>query len=159
VSRRYVVKVARGYHGPDFSDEYLAALQHNPYQKAEIRPHLTSSEQGDAFVFRSRSAAEVAAVYVCGRVVRLKRKDTEAHSRLTRIKRNAYRLAQLRRLCGYVEDGSNTVVTISQDDATRTWCVRTGHALGTQRDYYGDTFEAAIDAAAKSRVNDNEGER
>lgn len=56
-------------------------------------------------------------------------------------------LRELRELCGYVEDGSSTSVTISQDDATREWCVRVGKIA-----YYGGSLTAAFNLA----VRDNE---
>lgn len=57
------------------------------------------------------------------------------------------RVRGLRKLCGYVEDGSSDKVTICQDDATRTWVVTVG-----RRQHYGTTFEAAIDAAIKAEA-------
>lgn len=57
------------------------------------------------------------------------------------------RFEHIRELCGYVEDGSSTSVTISQDDATREWCVRVGKIA-----YYGGSLTAAFNLA----VRDNE---
>lgn len=52
------------------------------------------------------------------------------------------RLKGLRELCGYVQDGSDTKVRISQDDATREWIVQVG------KDWYHDSyFLGAIDRA------------
>jgi hypothetical protein len=141
--RRFIVKVDRGYHGPDYTDEYLTALQHNPYQRpGGERSHTTSSEQSEAFRFRTRAAAEVAAVYVGGRVVRLVKKGGATESHPVAVCQAEERLAGLRKLCGYVENGSSNVVTICQDDATRAWVIRTSNNL-----YDGDTFEQAIDNA------------
>jgi hypothetical protein len=53
-------------------------------------------------------------------------------------------LAGLRKLCGYVEDGSNSTVTIGQDDATRTWFVSVD-----KRYWHATSFRAAIEAAVK----------
>lgn len=52
------------------------------------------------------------------------------------------RMTGLKRLCGYVENGSNTTVSIHQDDATKNWIVYVG-----KKWYYGNTFGEAIDKA------------
>jgi hypothetical protein len=39
----------------------------------------------------------------------------------------------LRELCGYVENGTDTVVTVFQDDATRDWFVKVGKQTFTGR--------------------------
>jgi len=46
----------------------------------------------------------------------------------------------LRELLGYVEDGSGKTVTISQDDATKTWCV----AVGRRTFYHEDSLYLAL---------------
>lgn len=56
---------------------------------------------------------------------------------------NVSRLATLRRMCGYVENGTHDVVKIFQDDATREWIVKVGNRM-----WWGPTFNSAIDAAA-----------
>lgn len=56
---------------------------------------------------------------------------------------NDERIAALRRMCGYVENGSETSLHIHQDDATRSWIVRVGN-----RWWHGTSMLAAIDAAA-----------
>lgn len=56
---------------------------------------------------------------------------------------DAARLKGLRELCGYVENGSDTVVRIFQDDATRDWVVKVGNLTS----YYGHNMWKAIDAA------------
>ena len=48
-------------------------------------------------------------------------------------------------LMGYVEDGSSTVVRLSQDDATKTYVVNVG-----SRQYYGENLGAAIEQAIKA---------
>jgi hypothetical protein len=42
-------------------------------------------------------------------------------------------LNEIEQLCGYVGDGSDVTLTISQDDATRTWIVKVGKASYTGR--------------------------
>ncbi len=53
----------------------------------------------------------------------------------------------LRRLCGYVEDGSNTSVTIAQDDATKDWVLIIGNKK--QELIFSETFMGLFDAALK----------
>jgi hypothetical protein len=55
------------------------------------------------------------------------------------------RLEGLRELCGYVENGTDRVVSIFQDDATREWVVKV--SVSKKGSYYGRTFEQALDAA------------
>ena len=56
---------------------------------------------------------------------------------------NDERMAAIRRMCGYVENGSDATVKIFQDDATRSWIVRVGN-----RWWHGPSMNDAIDAAA-----------
>ncbi len=56
-------------------------------------------------------------------------------------------LGGIKEMCGYVENGSNESVTISQDDATKHWCCSVGrdNIVGT-----GPTFSfAVVDAYTK----------
>ncbi len=62
--------------------------------------------------------------------------------------RDAERWRKLIRLCGYLQDDSQTIVKLFQDDATRTAFIAVG--TGSRRkDYFvdGGSFEAAIDQA------------
>lgn len=52
----------------------------------------------------------------------------------------------LRDLCGYVENGSDTVVRISQDDATKDWVVTLGHHL-RPKSAHGSSMVAALKSA------------
>ncbi len=53
---------------------------------------------------------------------------------------------QLKELCGHLQDGSQETVTLMQDDATRTICIKIG------KQYFpGDTFEEALAFAAAIR--------
>lgn len=56
---------------------------------------------------------------------------------------------KLREVCGYVENASDTRVTICQDDATKTWHVTVGYDSRTSkpRRYWESSFAAAINAA------------
>lgn len=51
----------------------------------------------------------------------------------------------LRELCGHVEDGSSQPITISQDDATKDWCVTFGATF--KRTAFDSSFTGAIDKA------------
>lgn len=66
----------------------------------------------------------------------------------TPLQREAVRRMQgLRELCGYVEDGSDTSVTVFQDDATREWLLRVGDSYRTIKRYHGSGFGEVIDLA------------
>jgi hypothetical protein len=49
----------------------------------------------------------------------------------------------IRECCGYVENGTDSSFSISQDDATRTWVVRVG-----KETFHGDSFAQAIHEAS-----------
>lgn len=55
-------------------------------------------------------------------------------------------LQQIRDLCGHVQDGSQMIVTISQDDATHDWIVatRVGTQDGRRTWGYGKSMDAAV---------------
>ncbi|EGL63608.1 hypothetical protein AGRO_3677 [Agrobacterium sp. ATCC 31749] len=61
------------------------------------------------------------------------------------------RLDALRDLCGYVENGTDTSVSISQDDATRDWVVRVRNDFWT-----GKSLRDAIDNAVASQAKETE---
>lgn len=52
--------------------------------------------------------------------------------------------AKLRAACGYWQNGTETTVTISQDDATRTFIVTVGNIT-----YSGDSLEDCINQMPK----------
>lgn len=56
----------------------------------------------------------------------------------------------LRELCGYVENGSETVVKIYQDDATKTFTV----LVGKQR-FWGYGLEEAVQKAYEATVEES----
>lgn len=60
-----------------------------------------------------------------------------------------YRMQGLRKLCGYVENGSDTVVKIFQDDATRDWVVKVG-----PKSYYAVDLGTALDKAIEDIKDD-----
>lgn len=69
----------------------------------------------------------------------------EAH----RIWNDADLLASLRRLCGYVENGSSESIGISQDDATNEWVLRIGPSMSPRvRHFHARSFHQVIRIAA-----------
>lgn len=67
---------------------------------------------------------------------------------LKSAKKDAERLDALRKLCGYVEDGSHTHLSIGQDDATGDWYISVGDwAKPKPLQFYGGSLRAALDAA------------
>jgi len=66
---------------------------------------------------------------------------------IQRLVEDSARLAGLRRLCGYVENGSDTSVSMFQDDATREWFVRVGSPQRGKMPFHGTSMGAALDAA------------
>lgn len=58
------------------------------------------------------------------------------------LKADAERLATLRNLQGHWQDGSGETIKLFQDDATRTFHITVG-----KKSWWGNSFEAAIDAA------------
>lgn len=70
-------------------------------------------------------------------------------------------LEAVRRMCGYVEDGSSENICITQDDATREWSVYIGagistHSHGRARHYHGTSFHQAIRNAALKEIEPEE---
>lgn len=60
------------------------------------------------------------------------------------------RMKNIRRLIGYVENGSDTVVTIRQDDATKGFIVKVG-----KKSYYDKSLGEAIDRASSDYLNED----
>jgi hypothetical protein len=65
-----------------------------------------------------------------------------AREALREAQRDAAIARDLIDLCGYVEDGSHTTVSIFQDDASSQWALYVG-----KRPYYGNSLREAIDEA------------
>ena len=66
-------------------------------------------------------------------------------SKFLKIFEDAERLQKIRRLMGYVENGTDVTVKFSQDDATKDFFVRAGSKVDGS--WYGKTFNEAIDNA------------
>lgn len=91
---------------------------------------------GDEVVGIFQSMIAVAPPYRNGLPVALKHEIEEGE-------RAVRRLRMLRKAAGYVENGSNDTVSVSQDDATRDWIIRVGKHW-----WYGPSLEQALDAMA-----------
>ena len=75
--------------------------------------------------------------------------DLEENVRLmAQDKRDALRWRKLIELCGHLQDDSQAVVKLSQDDATRTAFITVSPGRTSERHYFQDGcgFEAAIDS-------------
>ena len=58
------------------------------------------------------------------------------------------RIEGLRKLLGYVENGTSDTLTISQDDATYSYIVRVG-----KRSVYGSSFLQTLDEAIATLID------
>lgn len=67
---------------------------------------------------------------------------------LTKEQYDSKLLEGLRRLCGYIENGSDTTVRVYQDDATRDWIVSIGSDTYSRvKSYYDSSFRNAVQKA------------
>lgn len=66
-------------------------------------------------------------------------------AKFMKIFEDAERLQKIRRLMGYVENGTDVTVKFFQDDATKDFFVRAGSKVDGS--WYGKTFNEAIDNA------------
>lgn len=64
------------------------------------------------------------------------------------MKSNAYN--DLRDCLGYLGNGSHRSVTISQDDATKSYVIHVGDHYKTRRLYHGETLAEALRQAGKA---------
>ena len=78
--------------------------------------------------------------------ITLEADNARLREELATAQTDAARYRWLREACGYVQDGSSTSVTISQDDATHEWVVRVGD-VGSRHWWHGKSLGEAIDAA------------
>lgn len=76
-----------------------------------------------------------------------KRLNAQLEAENERLRKDAERFKRIRELCGYVEDGSSQSLTITQDDATRTWIIKGGK----KEISCGDSLAQAIDAALEKQ--------
>ncbi len=58
-------------------------------------------------------------------------------------------------LMGYIQNGSDTIVKVFQDDATRTYHVRIGNT-SLASTYWGNTFREALEKAIKGEVKNEQ---
>ncbi len=68
---------------------------------------------------------------------------------LVKLKEDAEKWRNLRNLCGFLGNGSQTTVTLYQDDATETVHLKVG-----QRSYFESSFERCIEQAMKDYKED-----
>ena len=82
----------------------------------------------------------------------------------TNIERDAATLNKLRACCGYVENGSQEKLTISQDECTKGWSIRIGTeriattvplTMHQPRSYHADGFHEVIDMAYAVEKQEN----
>lgn len=66
---------------------------------------------------------------------------------LTTAQQSEQRLQSLRKLCGYVENGTSETVCLYQDDATKEWVVSVGADLKIRKYFTGSNLTEALDAA------------
>lgn len=66
------------------------------------------------------------------------------------LRKDAERLNGLIEMCGHLQDGSDSVVRIFQDDATCKWIVRVGDPMNGSV-FHGSSPKAAIDAAMEKQ--------
>ncbi len=78
------------------------------------------------------------------RIAELMTKFAAAKAELAACREDAARLKGLLELGGYYQDGSHETIRLYQDECTRTFHVAVG-----KRNYYGPSWEQAIDAARK----------
>lgn len=78
--------------------------------------------------------------------VQFKIPSPEAH-----LVTDADRIDGLRKLAGYVENGSDTTVSIFQYDATKSWMVRVGKSWPS----HGSSLREDIDAALAAEGSAN----
>jgi hypothetical protein len=80
--------------------------------------------------------------------------------RQIRVERHAATFQKLDTICGPVQDSSEQIVTISQDDATRNYVVSVkGYGIGsdkTKRVYYGSSLMETIEAAYNGELQAND---
>jgi hypothetical protein len=70
--------------------------------------------------------------------------ETLCNEALAEAKTFRKRFRALRNLCGFVANGSETTVTIFQDDATRTF-----HIAAGKQHFHGNSLEDALDTVAR----------
>lgn len=78
--------------------------------------------------------------------VRAHRELIELKRTLAQVKEQAENFRSIRKLMGYVQNGTETTVALFQDDATRGFFVKIGNASEAKgaTSYHGETLEQAI---------------
>lgn len=76
-------------------------------------------------------------------------------NKLKELERHSFLYKGLRRLMGYVENGSSTSVKLSQDDATRDFFVTVGSDVPRVRRQAPYWFGSSLDQALEKAIKDN----
>ena len=125
------------------TDSAVAAIQFALAQGVECYDFLRLWNEGEFEVIRKEWPDVPAEVFV-GADPLLKYNPPPEHPDLERLQKAEHRLKGLQALCGHVENGTDTGVTLFQDDATRNFFVK---LEGGKSYSYGSSFTSAIDAA------------
>jgi len=130
----------------DASKAYSAAALLRRLAVPPVKSGLLAFAQGEPNeYFITNNGHWVAAVKFNGEILPAKQEATLC-AWLAGAK-PAEQLNGLRRLCGYVENGSETIVSIFQDDATREWTVKLRTSATREQRFHGAGFLSALDAA------------
>ena len=71
-------------------------------------------------------------------------KSRELQERVKDLEKYEQQMKTLRDLCGYVEDGSNDSVTLSQDDATGIWHITVGYSPRSRKSFWDESFDGVF---------------
>jgi hypothetical protein len=122
-------------------------------KQAEWRDFLKEDERQEWAVAKTARDEEAERFRVINRTLksrclaRMMREARRLENLTMNAKDKAVLLEGIRVLCGYVENGTDSVVKIFQDDATKCWRVRVGN-----REYHGASFESAIAEAVEDNT-------
>lgn len=117
-------------------------------REAQKVPHLEAMRPNWAKGYSSDSiAAQCSANALSSLWELLGAKDqTEAAEKLRQALRDTAVGSALRELCGHVAGATDEIVTVFEDDATRTWHVK---LKGSKRDFYAHSLDAVMALTAK----------
>lgn len=114
-----------------------AELKHENHN-LNVALGTTGYEEADWFTAEERKVSAEGFELIQSRIERMRQRKVELEEQA----KDAARLAGLRELMGYVEDGSSTTVKLFQDDATKSFFVKVGRKV-----YFDSSFKGAIDEA------------
>ena len=99
--------------------------------------------------YENKQAGELA------EISKSKNSAVDLEQRVKELEKFEQQVKTLQALCGHIEDGSSDSVTISQDDATRTWHITVGYSPRKRKSFWGESFDGVF-LKAKSYVESNE---